>query len=614
MGVSDAASRQKPSEGRPITDDLVLLSSNKERWRHKTSFGEKVKFIDGISRRLQELDYMAWARENTSVYGFDPDDQSSCVGMNMLATECLVPALVINGLLKKLRALFVELDAGNGTLKAPLARTTAGGSLAVSVFPLDTADKMGVGAMGVKGEVWLEPGVKEAERVYEGAKGEGKVSLVLGAGNQTFLGVVDVLDQLFLEGAVVLFKIHELRVGSHDYISHLFAELISEGFMRVLPVSTSRENMSKVLPVVDEVHITGGAQSAHRILWGDSVEEQKANIAASTPRVKSIKAELGNVTPYMICPGGAWKSSDLKHHASYFVQMVVMNCSCNCLSPKVLVLSKEWEHCAEFIRLVKEELAEQPLWPAYYPGVQGRYDAYAAAYPSAQIIHTESAVKPGADGQYTASPSQRCIPPPLPWLLVELDGTSVSDEEYALRNEAFAPCLAIVSLPAAKPEEFLTQASALCRNKLWGSLVASVIVHPDVEKQDQTLIDRIVPQLPYGSVVINSAGTLGYQVETAVWGAFPGEKLEAMQSGVGQIKNLLCLRSAQQSVVRCPFISALHLKRGQNINPVVATSMAHMLVKPCLRSVSTFLYSLVSVGFAWAVSGFSGMRSTSNGL
>jgi hypothetical protein len=38
--------------------------------------------------------------------------------------ETLVPPLVINGTLKKIRALFVELQKGNGKLVAPKGRTT----------------------------------------------------------------------------------------------------------------------------------------------------------------------------------------------------------------------------------------------------------------------------------------------------------------------------------------------------------------------------------------------------------------------------------------------------------------------------------------------------------
>lgn len=231
--------------------------------------------------------------------------------------------------------------------------------------------------------------------------------LAAGAGNQTFLGLVDLLDNLFLQGRVVLFKCHELRTGSYPYITALFSDMIRDGFVQVLPSDSTRESVAALFNQVDHVHITGGAASAHRIMWGDTPEEQRAAIAKGQPRVKAMTAELGNVTPYIICPGGSWTDADLRHHASHLAQFVAANASCNCLSPKAVLISSGWEHYTSFMQYLKEELSLQPLWPSYYPGTKLRYDAYAAAYPSAHIIHAEPGVKPNSVGGYTAAPQGR---------------------------------------------------------------------------------------------------------------------------------------------------------------------------------------------------------------
>lgn len=191
-----------------------------------------------------------------------------------------------------------------------------------------------------------------------------------GAGNQTFLGLVDLLDNLFLQGRVVLFKCHELRTGSYPYITALFSDMIRDGFVQVLPPDSTRESVAALLVQVDHVHITGGAASAHRIMWGDTQEEQRAAIAKGQPRVKAMTAELGNVTPYIICPGGSWTDADLRHHASHLAQFVAANASCNCLSPKAVLISSGWEHYTSFMQYLKEELSLQPLWPSYYPGTK----------------------------------------------------------------------------------------------------------------------------------------------------------------------------------------------------------------------------------------------------
>ena len=49
-----------------------------------------------------------------------------------------------------------------------------------------------------------------------------------------------ICERVMSQGYVVLFKCHELRVGSYPYICELFAELIRDGFVSVLPVSTPR--------------------------------------------------------------------------------------------------------------------------------------------------------------------------------------------------------------------------------------------------------------------------------------------------------------------------------------------------------------------------------------
>ena len=516
------------------------------------------------------------------------------------------------GIAQKMRALYSELAKSDGkTLKAPAARTTAAGSLAVPVFPLDMADKMGIGAMGVTAELWLDEKASAPEREFVGNRGPGRVSLVLGAGNQTFLGIADLMDRLFLQGDVVLFKCHELRVGSHPFICELFADLIADGFVCVLPASASRECVAECFQAVDHVHITGGTASAHRILWGNTPEEQAANIAKGTPKVKGMTAELGNVTPHIVCPGGSWKKSDLRHHASHLAALFAANASCNCLSPKVLLLSKKWEHHDEFVCALQDELAHEPLWPAYYPGCEERYRAFEKAYPSAQIIHTAPGVKPDSGGTYRAAPDRRVLPNPLPWLLVHLDAKDVSDDEYALRNEAFAPCLAVVSLPHEGPEAFMAAASEMCTNKIWGSLVASVIVHPEVERAHPQLIDKSISQLHYGSVVINAAGFLGYTIESATWGAYPGERLEALESGTGQIKNILCLKNVKQTVVRAPFICGIQAKRGQDINPQMAKSVAYMLVKPSARSLAQLIWTGLSLGAAYMTRGLMWIMPTS---
>jgi len=88
-------------------------------------------------------------------------------------------------------------------------------------------------------------------------------------------------------------------------------------------------------------------------------------------------------------------------------------------------------------------------------------------------------------------------------------------------------------------------------------------------------------------------------IEQAVWGAFPGERLEALESGTGHVKNILCLNNISQSVVRAPFISRIQATRGTALDPHIARSLAYILVKPSIMSLSSLVFSLAKFTASW---------------
>ena len=65
-----------------------------------------------------------------------------------------------------------------------------------------------------------------------------------------------------------------------------------------------------------------------------------------------VTSELGCVTPWMVVPG-PWTAKELQHYAKHLAGAFGDNLSCNCLSPKVVILAKGWEHTEEFISIFK---------------------------------------------------------------------------------------------------------------------------------------------------------------------------------------------------------------------------------------------------------------------
>ena len=156
---------------------------------------------------------------------------------------------------------------------------------------------------------------------------------------------------------------------------------------------------------------------------------------------------------------------------------------------------------------------------------------------------------------------------PLPWTLVHVDADLASGrgpfadpahKEYALWNEAFAPVLAVVSLDAGDAPSFMRAAASFVNDRVWGTLSCTVLSPVDGARVASGDLDALLARLRYGTVALNTWSALCYALECCSWGAFPGECLDAVASGIGVVQNCLLFDDVQKSVVRTPFVSSTH--------------------------------------------------------
>ena len=126
-------------------------------------------------------------------------------------------------------------------------------------------------------------------------------------------------------------------------------------------------------------------------------------------------------------------------------------------------------------------------------------------------------------------------------------------DEPLFRTEAFGPVLAQTALPGADPAEFLRNAVAFCNETLRGTLGAAILIHPRTIRALGGAFDDAIAALRYGCITVNTWPGIGFSLATATWGAFPGNTLADVGSGIGIVHNAYLFDSAQKTVVRAPF-------------------------------------------------------------
>jgi len=440
-------------------------------------------------------------------------------------------------------------------------------------------------------ELWLQPG----KPATQGAslKKKGGVGVVLGAGNQGFLTIIDALDVLFVQNECCLVKHHPIREYNTTYFERVFQCLIEGGFMEQATCSTIEEASRLVNhPLVTHVHMTGGKPTHDAIVWGVGAEAE-SNKQAATPKLKAeMTSELGCITPWIVVPDGAWSAEEVEHHALQLVAGLTSNNSCNCLSPKMLVVDASWQHYTAFVSCIKEALKHRALVPPFYPGTTKRYNAFVENRPS---NHTVECFEPAAIPA-DVSPEGQKHGAPLPWtiLTVEEEGLAGKPIEtamaYALQNEPFAPILTVLALgstaASSDASTFLPRAVELVNRKLFGRLSCTVLAHPETDK---CLVEKALGDLEYGCVSLNAWSAQAVSCPMASWGAFPGETLEEVESGIGVVNNYLLYDYVEKTVFRTPFMEKAHIGTQGMPSPSLARALVAFLTRPGLGTFVGFM-------------------------
>ena len=408
-----------------------------------------------------------------------------------------------------------RMDQGRSRIAARRVRARNDGGTAVRVFPNALFDR--VLLPGVSADVWLEPGAALGRPSDSQSTEPGSVVAVMGAGNVTSIGVLDVFSRLVNESAVCMLKVHPLLQPLLPVFDDVFAPLIDMGFFATTCGDGGEGAYLCAHPLIDAVHVTGSTAT-----YG----------AIAIETTKPLTAELGNVTPAIVM-GGRWSDREIEYVAESVVSAKLHNNAYDCIALQVLVLPARWAQRADFVAAIERVMRTVPKRPAYYPGSVARFAELTRGRSSLRAFGT-------MDDAH--------IPPTI----VEVDAND--SDELLFRHEAFCPLLAIATIDG-DPSTYLRDAVRFCNERLAGDLAAHIIAHPATLREHAADIDAAIEQLRYGCVGVNLWCGVGFLLAELPWGAAPGNTPGSIGSGLGSVHNSFDLPYPQKSVLRGPFCS-----------------------------------------------------------
>mmetsp|Transcript_29000 Transcript_29000/g.43814 ORF Transcript_29000/g.43814 Transcript_29000/m.43814 type:complete len:588 (-) Transcript_29000:155-1918(-) len=366
-------------------------------------------------------------------------------------------------------------------------------------------------------EVWTGKG--DEEKSDEPVPSDdAPIAVVLGAGNQSILTLMDTIHNVFHNRRPVLVKHHPLRPWLLELYTLLFKPL-GNYVTQVLDVDLGATQALVLSPAVGHVHLTGAYQTSKAI---------RELLDKNNRKDVTMTSELGSASP-MIFQDEEFSEIELKHAAQTIVFGKKTNGGCNCLSAQVVIMSKDWSQKDLFRTKLKEELKRQPTMPCYYPKSLERKKQMMGECPSDKmelIPSTTSQSKHVKEEDHVT--------------LIEC-GTPGTKEYISLpvTTEAFNPTLCMVELESASDgADFLeTVAVPFLNNKenIFGSLSCSIF------SSKNTVSKKTLNDLMFGTIAVNSWNGMGYMTTTCggSWGGHPMEtRYESGQGCIGNIYNL----------------------------------------------------------------------------
>lgn len=476
---------------------LQSLSARKKDWP-KVDPASRVKYLESAMAGILKVapDWVAEANRRRKI---DPD--SPLAGEEWITG----PAIA----LRQIRLLRDNLEsiARTGEPLPVPTRTAQDGRTVARVLPGNLVDRLMY--LRHTAEIWIAPGDEPTRAKVYKQPSEGRLCLVLGAGNISSIAPLDAIHKLMVENQVVVLKMNPVNDFLAPYLEQAFADLIRDGYLAIVTGDSGVGSALTRHPLVDTIHLTGSKQTYDAIR-----------------RDRPVTAELGCVTPILVVPG-KWSHAGLMHQARNVAGMATHNAGFNCNSGKVLVLDSGWPQREEFIQAIQQAMANVPPRHPYYPGAEERYARYMERYPQAIRLGDTKAK--------------------LPWTFIP-DVRPVK-EEYALKMEPFCGILSELSLEGTgDPAAFLNQAVPFANSSIDGDLSCTILAKDTGSES----LRNAIRDLRYGGVSVNAWCAMLYALGNTHWGAATGNTPQDIGSGTGSVHNGYLFDRPEKSVLYGP--------------------------------------------------------------
>jgi acyl-CoA reductase-like NAD-dependent aldehyde dehydrogenase len=569
LNTVESIDRITPSSKAEMDQALEVLHAAKDKWI-SLELEHKIQVLDQL---LQDFNHVAKEWVDLSMQGKGIPKKTFGEG------EEWFNIAISNRLVRLYRKSLEEIiQQGKPSIPGPITENP-NGQLSVQVFPQKTIDRLLL--LGTTCQVIMPPGMTREDLLENQAsaylRGDptGKITLVLGAGNTSFLIPGDILAKLFGDGQVVIFKPNPLNEFLGPLVEYAFRSLIEPGYMRVVYGGAEQGAYLSHHDLDDELHMTGSHHTFEAIVFGPG-EEGSQRKAARTPQLKKrFTAELGNITPVIVVPGD-WSESEIQTQGIKIATWLVYNAGFACPAPRLVIQSKNWPLRDQLNQAIKEAFSRVETRHAFYPGSEKLHADFVAAHPGSTLV---------------GDPPQGH----LPWTyLTDVDPADV--DNICFKEEQFCSILSETALEVDSVSEFIGKAVSFVNQHVWGTLHAILIVDPKTARDPEiaAAVEQAIADLRYGTVAVNQHPAISYYIGLTTWGGFPGHDIYDIQSGTGVVNNTLMLSNPEKSVMRAPF----------NLSPdpfVLSTLRAHEFgakmaayeAEPSLRKLPSILWTVL---------------------